>query len=359
MAPRKRIPEETKVSVQALRTTTNLTLTEIAERCKVSIASVHRIITAKDKEPGNKRHLCGRKRKLTPEHEALVLGSIAELREREGSFTSRRLMERAGIRHVTDRTVRRLLNRKGYFFLQARKKGLMSEADKVKRVEFARKMQENHPPTVWTEAVAFYLDGVSFVYKTNPMDQARAPKGRVWRKKSEGLKQGCLAKGSKAGTGGKVAKMMVAISHGKGVLTCERYEKMNAQYFTSFIDQHFDTMFERSGKGLTRLWLQDGDPSQNSKSARDAMARCHSEVLKIPPRSPDLNPIENIFHIVSRKLEKDAIDQRITRESYQEFCDRVRRTIYSISRQLIDKTIESMNTRIADIIRTNGERLKY
>ena len=31
------------------------------------------------------------------------------------------------------------------------------------------------------------------------------------------------------------------------------------------------------------------------------------EVLKIPPRSPDLNPIENIFRIVSRKLEKDAI----------------------------------------------------
>ena len=111
MAPRKRIPEETKVSVQALRTTTNLTLTEIAKRCKVSIASVHRIITAKDKVPGNKRHLCGRKRKLTPEHEALVLGSIAKLREREGSFTLWCLMERAGIRHVTDRTVRRLLNK--------------------------------------------------------------------------------------------------------------------------------------------------------------------------------------------------------------------------------------------------------
>ena len=59
--------------------------------------------------------------------EALVLGSIAELREREGSFTSRRLMVRTGIRHVSDRTARRLLNRKGYFFLQARKKGLMPE----------------------------------------------------------------------------------------------------------------------------------------------------------------------------------------------------------------------------------------
>ena len=82
--------------------------------------------------------------------------------------------------------------------------------------------------------------------------------------------------------GGKVAKMMVAISHGKGVLTFESYKKRHAQYCTSFIDQHFNTMFYQSGKGLTWLWLQDGDPSQN-KSARDAMAPCHSELLKILP----------------------------------------------------------------------------
>jgi len=56
---------------------------------------------------------------------------------------------------------------------------------------------------------------------------------------------------------------------------------------------------------------------------------------------------------------KDAIDQRITHESYQEFCDRVRRTLYSISHQLIDKTVECMNTRIADKKRNNGERLKF
>ena len=49
-------------------------------------------------------------------------------------------MDRTGIRHVSDQTVRHLLNRKGYFFLQARKKGLMSEADKAKRVEFAQKI---------------------------------------------------------------------------------------------------------------------------------------------------------------------------------------------------------------------------
>ena len=92
-------------------------------------------------------------------------------------------MERTGIRHETDRTVRRLLNSNGYFFLQARKKGLMCQSDKERRVEFARQMQSNYPQSVWTDTIAFYLD-VSFIYKINPMGQARAPKKRVWRKKS-------------------------------------------------------------------------------------------------------------------------------------------------------------------------------
>ena len=89
------------------------------------------------------------------------------------------------------------------------------------------------------------------------------------------------------------------------------------------------------------------------------MGRCHSELLKIPPRSPDLNPIENIFNLASRKLEKDALQQGITPETYDEFCDRVERTICSIFQGVIDKTIQSMNGRIADIIRNNGERPKY
>ena len=71
------------------------------------------------------------------------------------------------------------------------------------------------------------------------------------------------------------------------------------------------------------------------------MTRCHCELLKIPPRSHDLNPIENIFHIVSKKLEKDALNKGITHESYKEFCDRVQRTISGISQELIDKTIQS------------------
>ena len=76
---------------------------------------------------------------------------------------------------------------------------------------------------------------------------------------------------------------------------------MNGNFFASFIDKSLNTMFSYSDKRLSRMWLQDVDPSQNSRAAQDAMVRCQSELLKIPPRSPDLNPID-IFHMVSRKL---------------------------------------------------------
>ena len=81
---------------------------------------------------------------------------------------------------------------------------------------------------LWTSKGCFYLDGVSFVHKTNPLDQAR---GRIYRKKSEGLDQFCTSKGSKVGSGGKVVKFIVAISYNEGVLLCKDYEHMNASFF--------------------------------------------------------------------------------------------------------------------------------
>ena len=89
---------------------------------------------------------------------------------------------------VSDRTVRRFLNSK---FLQARKKGPMSKADKIKRVKFCKMIKKNYSKNFWRHGIAFYLDGASFPHKYNPSFTAKAPKGRVWRKANEGLKRGC------------------------------------------------------------------------------------------------------------------------------------------------------------------------
>lgn len=77
--------------------------------------------------------------------------------------------------------------------------------------------------------------------------------------------------------------------------------------------------------------MQDGDPSQTSKAAKSAMANCNcnASFIQIPPRSPDLNPIENFLHLVRCKLKSDALVLNITKETLQQFKARVIQTIYS------------------------------
>ena len=175
-----------------------MTLQEIAELCDISTSSVQRITSPKLPDVLKKRlSFGGCKRKISLRQERLILCSIPVLREREGSFTSKRLMQFNRISFVSDRTIRWLLNRNRYHYLKARKKGLICRRDRMKRVTFARNIVENYPSDIWTSKIAFYLDGVSFVYKSNLLDQARALRSRIWRKASEGLKQGCVAKAAK------------------------------------------------------------------------------------------------------------------------------------------------------------------
>ena len=190
------------------------------------------------------------------------------------------------------------MNRLGFKNRQARKKRLVTDLDLKKRVRFAKKMTREYPPNVWTDCIAFYLDATSFAHKFNPMDQARAPGARARQRRSEGLNQHCTAKESKVGSGGRVVKAMVVTMHGEGVILCEPYKTMNGAYFVKFVTDKFEALISRAGKGESRLFLQDGDPSQNSRAARDMMTNIKAELLSTPPSSQDLNPIENIFKLV-------------------------------------------------------------
>lgn len=119
--------------------------------------------------------------------------------------------------------------------------------------------------------------------------------------------------------------------------------------------------FARCGKADIEesKWLQDGDPRQNSKVARQAWEKLGCEMFGIPARSPDLNPIENIFHTVRKQLKQDAIDRQIEKETYVQFCKRVHETITSLSLDYIKTTIASMPTRIESVIKSKGNRTKY
>lgn len=145
--------------------------------------------------------------------------------------------------------------------------------------------------------------------------------------------------------------MLVAISYDKGVIMAEPYDKMNAEFFSSFIRRHFPALFEVAG--------MDNDPSQTSAKARAVFAELGYTMQKIPQRSPDLNPIENVFHLVRKRLQREAREKNITHQSWDVFKQSVQYHIWSTSKEVIDKTIAGMPKRLLQIVKTKGRRTKY
>ena len=89
-----------------------------------------------------------------------------------------------------------------------------------------------------------------------------------------------------------------------------------------------------------------------------ALKAIRAELFTIPPRSPDLNPIENIFNIGKRELNRQAIRNDITYETYEQFSERVKCTLYAMKSDVIDNTIASINKRLQLITKHKGKRTK-
>lgn len=105
--------------------------------------------------------------------------------------------------------------------------------------------------------------------------------------------------------------------------------------------------------------VMDNDPSQTSKESQKTLDEVEAEFHRIPARSPDLNPIENIFHIVKNYLEQETIASNITSETFEQFKERVLRIMNNISVSLVDKTIASLPRRIEAVLEGKGHRTKY
>ena len=153
---------------------------------------------------------------------------------------------------------------------------------------------------------------------------------------------------------------MVAVAHSKGIVKCYQYEgRINGEKLVKFIEEQFPDMFLKGNNKKGKLFLQDGDPSQNCKISREAMRKVGCRLFKIRARSSDLNPIENVLLLIGKKLREDAVSRNLTKETFRQFSKRIIRTVLAFPTNVIDKTIESMPRRIDNVIKCQGQRTKY
>ena len=192
------------------------------------------------------------------------------------------------------------------------------------RFKFARKILRKSSADFWEEGVEFCLEGTRFAHKRNFFTKPEAPRPINWKNSGQRFGSGFTGKCSHEGTGGNVTYFMAAIAYGKGGIAVKQYhERINAATISSFVCERLASIFKTRAKPRWKLFLLDGDPSQKSVKARSAWDEVGTQKFTITRRSPDLNPIEHIFHIVKQTFCKDALDRQITGKDFAVFTTRV------------------------------------
>ena len=103
------------------------------------------------------------------------------------------------------------------------------------------------------------------------------------------------------------------------------------------------------------LFMHDNAAAHTSKVAAKFLDESGLHVLQWPAQSPDLNPIENLWAIVKRDLQK----QENPPKNLAELERRVEIAWNTISKTTIRNLINSMPRRVRAVIAANGGPTKY
>ena len=100
---------------------------------------------------------------------------------------------------------------------------------------------------------------------------------------------------------------------------------------------------------------QDNAPAHKSKSTKLWLNKNGINVMKWPPFSPDLNPIENIWSIIKFKLYKD--NKKYT--TLDELWERIVKEANSITKDEIKSLVSSVDKRLLLVLQKKGGHTDY
>ncbi len=173
---------------------------------------------------------------------------------------------------------------------------------------------------------------------------------RVWRKSGEAQNPCCLKFSVKFPQSVMIWATMS--SAGVGPL-CFLKSTVNAAIYQEILEHFMLPSADKLYGDADFIFQQDLAPAHTAKGTKSWFNDHGVTVLDWPANSPDLNPIENLWGIVKRKM-------RDTRpNNADELKATVKETWASIPPQQCHKLITSMPRRIEAVIKAKGAPTKY
>lgn len=232
---------------------------------------------------------------------------------------------------VSTSTISRHLHRLEYKNCLPLSTPMLTQEHKERRVEWAKEhLNDNWKFTVFTDECSYQLfrNTIRRWSKNPKAEKKRIPKNRqkvhVWG----------------------------AISY-RGLIGFHSFQNiMDSNYYIEILEKNLISNAKRQFNNKWRF-QRDNDPQHPSAKTERWLAMNVSHVMNWPSNSPDLNPIENIWNIVERRIEKrkptNIGDLKVFLGEEWE----------KIEKDIIINLINSMKNRCLLVIESKGERIKY
>ena len=221
------------------------------------------------------------------------------------------------------------------------KKPMMTKKHLLKRLQFCREHRnwttEQWRAVMWSDESTFELFGQSDRFVRIPIGADRCNPRYTQptvKHPASVMIWGCI---SGAGRG--------------GLCFLAKGERMNAIRYQAVLEQHLLPFINIRG---TDTFMQDGATCHTARTLMRWLQEQGIPTLKWPPNSPDLNPIENLWDIIKRRV---ALAKCTTIEGLKNEIRRV--WVTDTSPDLCKNLVDSMPRRIAAVLKNNGHPSKY
>ena len=142
----------------------------------------------------------------------------------------------------------------------------------------------------------------------------------------------------------------------KGTLSLSFLDgKVNAQKYIKMLKEEAIDKFNNVAGAGKYVFQQDNAPCHVAKISLEFFKKEKIQLLDWPPCSPDLNPIENLWGIISNKLYKGG---RIFK-SVKELKTAIIRAWEDISKETCESLVFSMDKRCEEVIGLEGSTIAY
>ncbi len=127
---------------------------------------------------------------------------------------------------------------------------------------------------------------------------------------------------------------------------------LNTTAYLSIVADHVHPFMTTVYASSDGYFQQDSVPCHKAQIILDWFLEHNNEftLLKWPPQSPDLNPIEHLWDVVEREIH--IMDVQPT--NLQQLCDAIMSIWTKISEECIQHLVESMPRRIKAVLKAKG-----